>query len=147
MYPQGRPSQVTLSPPGGGGADLPTIAEVASKFSLWLRPCIIVFNSNKSCLLHHFFRFYCKTCPRENNNDTFTYTCCKECRGIDRHQHRLYEAGSSGVASGSGGNGAIPTVKSWKIQKNGGKTGVAGPPRERRENSKVPSYKGAKKVH
>ena len=42
---------LTLSPPGGGQI-LPTIAEVASKFSLWLRPCSVWKSS-----LNFEFRF------------------------------------------------------------------------------------------
>ena len=44
-------------------------------------------------------------------------------------------AGPSGVTRPSAGNGAIPKVNCAKIQKNGGKTGVSGPFRERREHS------------
>jgi hypothetical protein len=44
-------------------------------------------------------------------------------------------AGPSGVARTSAGNGAIPKVNCAKIQKNGGKTGVARLSREMRENS------------
>ena len=40
---------LTLSPPGGGGQILPTIAEVASKFSLRLRPCKLYCDYHKSC--------------------------------------------------------------------------------------------------